>query len=347
VYYDDQSNAGLVPGIVTKLIDVDKVDVLLGGFATNFVAPAMPVFISHNLMFFSLFALDVNSEFHYDRYFSMLPVGGPHPKEAQTEGFFRVAQTLPEKPKTIAIAGADAEFSKNSMEGARALAKRAGIKIVYDHSYPPATIDYTPIVRAMAAANADLVLVCSYPPDTVGMVRAVYEVGLNPNAQLFGGGMVGVQTTSVKTQLGPLLNGIVDYDLWLPWAKFASTEATEFLKKYQARSPAEKIDLLGYYLPPFSYARMQVLQQAIEGTRGLDQAKLAQYMRTHTFKTVVGDVRFGSNGEWAEPRVLEAQFQGVNGNGMAQFETPATEPILWPNSEKNGTLRYPYMSARQ
>jgi len=344
VYYDDQSDPGHVPGIITKLIDVDKVDYLLGATGTNLVAPSMPLVIPRHLTVLSLFALDVNSEFHYDRYFSMIPAGGPAPKESFTQGFFKVAETLSPKPKTIAIAGADAEFSKNAMDGARAMIKRAGYQIVYDHSYPPSTIDFTPIARAIASANPDLVLVCSYPPDTVGMIRAVHEVGLK--AQLFGGGMVGTQTTTFKTQLGPLMNGIVNYDFWLPWAHFASPEAKTFLAEYQKKSPAEQIDLLGYYLPPFAYARMEVLQQAVEGTGGLDQDKLADFFKTHTFKTVAGDIKFGPNGEWAEARSLEVQFQGVQGNGIDQFKTPDTEKILWPPSEKNGDLRVPYSEAQ-
>jgi branched-chain amino acid transport system substrate-binding protein len=344
VYYDDQSNPALVPGIVTKLLDVDRVDILIGSNGTNLIAPMMPLVMSRHLVLLALFGLDVNSKFHYNRYFSVIPAGGPNPKESFTEGFFRVAETLTPKPKTIAIAGADAEFSKNAMDGGRALAKKAGLKIVYDQAYPPQTIDYTPIVRAIGAASPDLVLVCSYPPDTVGMVRAAHEVGLK--ARLFGGGMVGLQTTSFKTQLGPLMNGIVDYDFWVPWAKFASPEAAAFLKEYQAKAPAAQIDLLGYYLPPFSYARMQVLQQAVEATKGLDQTKLANYLRNHTFKTVVGDIAFGSNGEWKEPRVLEVQFQGVEGDGIDQFKRPATEPILWPNASKTGTLREPFSEAQ-
>jgi branched-chain amino acid transport system substrate-binding protein len=91
---------------------------------------------------------------------------------------------------------------------------------------------------------------------------------------------------------------------------------------------------------------MEVLQQAIEGTGGLDQDKLADYFKTHTFKTVAGDIKFGPNGEWAEARSLEVQFQGVQGNGIDQFKTPDTEKILWPPSEKNGTLRIPYSEAQ-
>jgi len=185
------------------------------------------------------------------------------------------------------------------MDGARVLAKQAGLKIVYDRTYPPTTTDYTPIVRAIQSTNPDLVLVCSYPPDTVGMIRAANEVGLK--AKLFGGGMVGLQSTAIKAQLGPLLNGIVDYDFWLPWSGLASAEAKAFLAQYQAKAPSAGVDPLGYYLPPFAYSYMQVLQQAVEGVKGLDQDKLADYLRSHTFKTIVGDVKFGANGEWAEP----------------------------------------------
>ena len=60
VYYDDQSNPSTVPGIYTKLLDVDKVDLVLGPYATNMVAPAMPIVIQRKKTFISLFALDVN-----------------------------------------------------------------------------------------------------------------------------------------------------------------------------------------------------------------------------------------------------------------------------------------------
>src|SRR5215472_12879191 len=75
IYYDDQSNPATVPALYTKLIDVDKVDLTISGYATNMTAPAMPIMIQRNRLFFGLFALAVNSEFHYPKYFSMLPSG--------------------------------------------------------------------------------------------------------------------------------------------------------------------------------------------------------------------------------------------------------------------------------
>ena len=340
VYYDDQSNPSAVPGLYTKLMDVDKVDILVSGYATNMVAPAMPVVMQHDRTFFSLLGLAVNTEFHYKRYFSVTPTGGPKPKESFSQGYFAVAMEQTPKPQTLAITGADAEFPRNALDGVRAQAKALGLKIVYDKTYPPATSDYTPIIRAVQATNPDLFFAASYPPDSVGLIRASSEVGFKP--KMFGGGMVGLQATSIKTQLGPLLNGIVVYDFWLPWAGFATEEGRDFLKKYQAKSAEIGVDLLGYYLPPFGYALMQVVEQAVKGTGGTDDEKLADYARKNTFKTVVGDIRFNDEGEWTEAQVMAVQFQGITGNGVEQFRDPKTEVILWPTKYKTGTVAYPY-----
>ena len=213
VFYDNQSNPANVPGIYVKLLEIDHVDLVISGYSTNMTAPAMPVVMGHNKLFVSLFCLAVNSEFHYPRYFSMLPIG-PDPKHAFSQEYFDLAMTLTPKPKTVAIVAADAEFARNASDGARDNAKAAGLKIVYDSTYPPTTADYSPIVRAVRAANADIIYVASYPPDTAGILRAASEIGLE--AQLFGGGMVGVATAALKTQLGPLLNGVVVQQNWVP-----------------------------------------------------------------------------------------------------------------------------------
>jgi branched-chain amino acid transport system substrate-binding protein len=340
VYYDDQTNPSQVPGLYTKLIDVDKVDIVISGYGTNMIAPAMPVVMQKDRTFFSLFGLAVNSEFHYPRYFSVQPAGGPKPKEAFADGFFEVAMAQNPKPQTLAMTGADAEFPRNAMEGVRNIAKKYNIKIVYDKTYPPTTTDYTPLVRAIAATNPDIFFASSYPPDSVGIVRASSEIGFKP--KIYGGGMVGLQSTAIKSQLGPLLNGIVVYDFWLPWAGFATDAAREFLKKYQAKSAAAGVDLLGYYLPPFAYAIMQVVEQAVIGAGGNNDAKLAEFARKSTFKTIVGDIKFNAEGEWQEAQVLAVQFQGISGNSIDQFRDPKTEVILWPTKYKTGNIIYPY-----
>ena len=308
IHYDDQSNPATVPGLYTKLLDVDKVDLIVSGYGTNLIAPAMPVAISHDRVFLGLFGLAVNSEFHYPKYFSMLP-SGPDPKHAISEPFFKVAMAANPKPKTLALLAEDAEYPKNSSEGVRDHAKSYGLTIVYDKTYPPGTPDFTPIVHAIQATKPEVVFVASYPPGSAGMLRAATESGLK--TRFFGGGMVGLQYTPFKQQFGPKLNGVVDYDFWIPASTMQFPGILDFLKKYQAQAPAEGVDPLGWYLPPFAYANLQVLGEAVEGAKTLDQAKLADYMRTHSFNTIVGDISFGKDGEWSKPRALAVQWQNI------------------------------------
>jgi len=342
VYYDDQSSPSQVPSIYAKLLDIDKVDLIVSGYASTQIAAAMPVAIQRNKLFISLFGTGVNERFDYPKYFSMIP-NGPTPKPAFTRGFFKVAEVQQPKPQTIALAYADAEFGQNACEGARENAKTSGFKIIYDKSYPPSTADFTPIVRAIQAAHPDLLVICSYPLDTVGMIRAMKEVDFRP--KMWGGAMVGLQATVFKTQLGPLLNGVVNFDTWLPVKSMDFPGAMELLRKYQERAKAAGTDPLGYYMPVWAYAYLQVLGDAIAATKSLNDDVLADYIRKTTFTTVVGRVKFGKEGEWAEERTLAAQFQNITNNSIDDFRDLKTEVIIYPPQYKSGEVIYPYEKA--
>jgi branched-chain amino acid transport system substrate-binding protein len=342
VYYDDKSAPQEVPGIYTKLLDVDKVDLVVGGYATNQNAPAMPVVIRKGKTYISLFALDVNDKFKYPKYFSILPTG-PQTKTSFTEGFFRVAEAQKPKPQTVALAFADAEFSQNACDGARENAKKGGLKIVYDKSYPPPpkTSDFTPIVQALKAANADLVVICSYPADSVGIVEAANEIGLKP--KMFGGAMVGLQALVFKNKLKGKLNGIVNYETWVPDKKQMYEGSEDFFKEYQAKAGAAGVDPLGYYLGGWGYAQFQVLEQAIKGANSFDDDKIAAYLRKGSFKTIMGPIKFGAKGEWAEGRMLQVQYHDIT--DAANLETwrgMSYQTVLTPANLKTGNVIYPY-----
>lgn len=339
VYYDDATQPANVPGIYSKLLDVDKVDLVVSSYGTNEIAPAMPIVMRKKLVFPSLFGLAVNDEFKYDRYFQIMPAG-PAPKTDWSRGFFELALEQKPRPKTVAIVAADAEFALNAAAGARENAKKMGFQIVYDKTYPPATTDFSPIVRAIQATHPDMVYVGSYPPDSVGMVKAANEVGLK--TKMFGGGMVGLQFAAIQKNLGPMLNGIVNYDFWVPEPTLDFPGVKEFLAKYQAAAKGKGVDPLGHYLPPYAYAYLQVLGQSVEATKGLDQAKLAAHMHKATFDTVVGKVKFGKNGEWARSRTLQVQFRDVQKDNLEQFAGPGKRIVLYPKEWKSGNIVYPY-----
>jgi branched-chain amino acid transport system substrate-binding protein len=342
VYYDDQTNQATVPGIYTKLLDIDKVDLIIGGYGTNLIESAMPIAIERRKVFIGLFGTAVNSTFNYVNYFSMI-ANGPDPKPSFTKGFLDLAVRQNPKPKTVAIVAADGGHGLYAAEGARENAKAAGLTVVYDRRYPSTTTDLVPVVRAIAETNPDLVIVCSYPPDSVGMVRAVNETGFKP--KMIGGAMVGLQSTAIKARLGPLLNGWTNFDVWLPVPKMQIAGVDELMKKYQSRASIEGVDALGYYMVPWSYAQLQVLQQAIVATQSLDDAKLGDYIRANTFKTVLGDLRFGANGELAQSRVLQVQFRNVKSNDLAQFKDISTQVVVAPTEYESGKLIYPYEKA--
>lgn len=343
VAYDDQSNPGLVPGIYSKLMDVDKVDLLLSN-NTNQTAPAMPLIIQHKRLIMGMFALAINEQFKYPGYFQIQPYG-PNGKDSLTRGFFDNAIAMNPKPTTVALVGADAEFAKNALEGARMQANRLGLKIVYDKVYPPTTVNFTPVMKALQATSPDLVFVASYPSDTVGIIRTAHEINLEP--KVFGGAMVGTQYAAIKQQLGEALNGVVSFEQYIPepTVKFPGIE--EMLKKYQAKAAEVGVDALGYYVPAFVYSALQVLGEAVTKTGGVDQQKLINYIHENTFQTVVGDIKFGSDGEWVEPRMFAVQFRNIKGNDVQQFTQPGKEVIIFPPKYKSGDLVYPFANAQK
>jgi branched-chain amino acid transport system substrate-binding protein len=343
INYDDQSNPSTVPGIYTKLLDVDKVDLVLGGYATNMNAPAMPVIMAKKKTFISLFALDVNHEFHYPKYFSVLPTG-PQTKPSFTEGVFQVAAQQNPKPTTLGLVVEDAEFSNNACDGARENAKKFNMKIVYDKKYPPSTTDYTPIVRAVQAINPDVVVVCSYPLGSVGIVQAVNELNYKP--KILGGAMVGLQATVFKSKLGPKLNGIINYETWVPSDKMMAP-AAGFFKKYQDRAKAEGVDPLGYYLGGWGYAYISVLGDAVTGAKSLDDEKIAAYLRKTTFKTIMGDWAYGPGGEWTKSGMMQVQYHDIKeGAGLETWKGMSYQTVLTPPSLATGKVIYPYEKAK-
>jgi branched-chain amino acid transport system substrate-binding protein len=344
VVYDDQSAPSNVPGLFTKLMTVDKVDLLVGPYATNFTAPAMPAIIQNKKMTISFTAIGINREFNYDKYFSMVPAGTDGVRTF-SKGFFEIAAQQNPKPQTVAILAADAEFARSAADGAKEELKKHGFKVVFDKTYPPSTADFTPVVRAMQAANADIAYIAAYPPDNVGIVRAANEIGFTP--KMFGGAMIGMLITPIKMQLGPVTNGLVISEAFVSSPKLNFPGLDDLMKRYQAKAPELKTDPLGYGFVPFGYAAGQMLSQAVTETKSLDHDVLAKYIHAHSFKTVVGELSFGKDGEWAKPRQVLTQFQNVEPNNLDQFKSGAKQPILWPAEYADGKMIYPYENARK
>nr|WP_315224788.1 amino acid ABC transporter substrate-binding protein [uncultured Flavobacterium sp.] len=339
VCYNDNGDPSQVADIYKKLLDADKVDLVIGGYGTNTLAASMPVIIERNRFLIGLMGLGVNLDLKYPNYFAMIPTG-PKPNSSLTEGFFALASLQNPKPLTVALLSADAEFSKNPVMGAKENAEKYGFQIIYENTYPLSTENFTPLIDEVKSTFADLFFICSYLNDSKGLVRAIHSSDYRP--KMVGGAMIGPQSASVKTELGPLLNGFVNYEYWMPVPKMEFPGVTEMLAKYQAKAKEKKVDELGYYMAPLAYAQMQVLEQAVAATESLNDETLSAYCRTNTFETVIGNVRFGEGGEWAEPRVVQVQFQHIDSNQIDTFKDSRVQVVVEPPAYASGALLYPY-----
>src|SRR2546430_3629599 len=265
VVYDDKSSASETPAIYSKLIDVDKVDLLFAPYATVPTAPIMPLVKQRGLLLMGNFSFQVNSKVGHDMWFNNAPWG---PADSWAASFLDIGQKA--GGKNMALLTADQEFAQNLAVTARDVAKKRNIPVVFDQSYPPNTVEFASIIRALKAAKPDIVYVASYPPDSAGILRAVNEIGIGDDVKIFGGGMVGLQFAAVMENLGSLLNGVVNYNTWLPAKSMYNEGTKDFFEKYTKRAVEAKVDPLGYYLAPFGYAMGQMIEAAVNSTKSLD-----------------------------------------------------------------------------
>jgi branched-chain amino acid transport system substrate-binding protein len=299
----------------------------------------MPVVMQRNMTFLTIFGAGVNESFKYDRHFNVNVVGD-NMKETYAKGFFEVIAQLPSPARSIALVAVDNEFAQKAAESARFFANQAKLRIVYDRSYPPTTVDFTPTVRSIQSARPDVVFIASYPPDSNGILRAVNELRFQP--AILGGAMVGPQLAAMQAQMGPILNNLVNWDTYSPEPTMDFPGVAAFHVKYRELAPAAQTDLLGNYIPPYAYAQMQVLEQTLTRLGRIDQAAMAADMHANEFDTIVGKFRFSKSGEWAEPRNLYCQFQNITDGELEKYKRAGTKVILAPANLKSGAMRAPY-----
>jgi len=288
------------------------------------------------------FSFDVNAQIKHDKWFNNAPWGAGAVAWGGT--FLEAGKQL--GAKSIAFMAADAEFAQNLCTGGRAIAKAIGLQNVYDQNYPPNTVDFSSMLRAVRNAKPDIVFICSYPAESAALVRAVNEIGVGPSVKLIGGGMVGLQFAPIMEALGPMLNGFVNYNSYVPEKTLDNPGIRDFLAKYRTRAVAEKVDPLGFYLPPYNYAIGQMLEQAITATKSIDNKILADYIRKNEMKTIVGDIRYDGVGEWATSKMVMAQFRGIQGKDLEQFRQPGKQVIIAPAAIKTGDV-VPFDQARK
>lgn len=342
VTYDDQSAPAQVPGIYSKLIDVDKVDFLFSPYGANLTATMMPLARQRDRLVIGILTLAANDKLKHDKFFQAAP-WGPNGADDWARGFFDLAKA--QNVRKIAIVAADTEFSKTAAAGGRRVSESMGMEVVAYEIYPPTLNDFSSILRNLRGKQPDAIFLCSYPPDSTAMVRGISEIGVADSVRLFGGGMVGPQYASLLQALGQNLNGIVNFHLYVPEPTLKFPGIESFLTRYEGKAKEAGVDPLGFYIPPFCYAAGQIISEAVKATGSIDQAKVSAWLHANPVETIVGKIAFNDIGDWTERRVLMAQFQGIKGNDLNQFRQPGRQVVLDPPALKSGEF-VPFRQAR-
>jgi branched-chain amino acid transport system substrate-binding protein len=343
VTYDDQSLPATVPGIYSKLVDVDQVDFLMTPYGANLTAPLMPFAKQRDRFVIGIMTLASNDRFKNDKFFQAAP-WGPNSAEDWARGFFDLANA--EGVRKIAIIAADTEFSKTAAAGGKRVCEQFGMQVPVYTLYPPTNRDFSAILRNIRASGAEAVFVCSYPADSTSLLRGIQEIGIGDQVRLFGGGMVGLQYASLLESLGPALNGVTNFHLYVPEPTLKFEGIDNFLTRYAPIARERQVDTLGFYIPPFTYAAGQLIAAAVKATGSLDQGELARWLHANPVDTVVGKITFNEIGDWTERRVLMCQFQGVQGNDLEQFRRPGRQVVVAPEAYRSGKL-LPFAEARK
>ncbi len=292
IIYNDESTPTTAQALYNRLIDQDHADLLLAPYTTLVGGAIVPIVLSHHMMLFNGGFVGINI---FDHARGWVVGTYTYQEPDYPRGIFELIKTLPaaQQPKRVAILTSQNPFTVVAREGFRGqggavnLAKAAGMTVVVDEQYPPATTDFSGLIQKAKAANADLLIELGLPNDELQVARTVKQQDYKPPMFCICGSQM--TTLPAWPKLGDAAEGVMGTTVAWPNQPFPGlADLAEFFKSrgYQA-------------LPTYgvvSQAILEVMTQAVNGAKTLDQEKLKNYIQSATFNTVAGDIKYQSNG---------------------------------------------------
>jgi branched-chain amino acid transport system substrate-binding protein len=291
VYLNDQSSPTTVVTNYTKLIAQQKVNFVFGPFSTLLTVPAAKVAARYGYAFPegagggpAVYALNLPNVF------SVSP-----PVADQLVPFANWVASLPasERPKTAAYPQVNDPFADPMTETAQAILQKAGVKTVYSKVYPAENPDYKAGADAVAATNAQLVIVGSVDVPTVtAFIQAFEQQHYNPKifASTAGPDQGAAFLKSIGAKNAP---GIMVPNGWYGGETNALSQA--MVKAYIAKYGGTSSDINADVAEGYSVG--ETLAAAVAATKSLDNTKVTHYLHSGvTIQTVQGPAKFASNG---------------------------------------------------
>lgn len=277
VCVDDKSNAHEAAEVYKSLLDVEKVDIVIGGYGSASTSLVIPMMAERQKFFVGL----MNKINGIANCFSMIPTE-TKPNTTLTESFFKSLS----RNSSVAILAADSDCTKNAIAGARENVIKNSHRLIFEYNYSLSTSDFTALAEELKLLKPHAIYIAAYASDSLGIIKAINEVGFSPKK-------IGA---SVVQHLG-LKNMYCGVD--------------EVMDQYLSRTSSIEEDTLGYCMAPQAYAQLQIIEEAIKATNSLNDLKLIGHTREAVFKTILGDIKFDKNGECAAPEMLQVQYHKI------------------------------------
>ena len=320
--YDNASDPDTAVADYERLITEDKVDLVVGPFSSRLVIPTSEVAAKYGYAFPEPAG---GAPGVFDRGLTNIFFCQPAPGADQAIPFADYILALPEdvRPKTFAVVSADDPFNLGVVEAAEILLADGGLTSVLKEVYPPDTKDFSSIAAKVADLDPDLILGGTIFEDSVAQIQAYIEAGYQPRGAFFTTGPS--LPKEFDEALGTSTEGIFSA---ISWFEDSTIETNpEFVAAYHDKYGADPIaeDSAN------AYTVGQVLQQAIENTQSIDNAKLIDEMHSATFTTVVGPLKFDEVGR-PQGSFMILQWQGGKYLIVYPDFAKQADPI-WPKPE--------------
>lgn len=286
IYYDDKGDPKVSVRFYEKLINDDKVNFLLGPPGSPLAFGASTVAERYK---FPMIMGASNDPSIYSRGFKYIQ-GVLNLGTGWSTLFFDM---LDKKGlvkngslKTMALLTQDTLYARGVSQGARELAKKYGIDLVFDETAPPDAEDFTAIIAKMKDLNPDIVYVGTFPPFFIKFAKQAAELGLKPKAMECSTCSAG----SVGKGLGPLAQHVSGELYW------------DYSMKYGDRKMLDRtLEISGVNPIQFTFAmialpQFEVLRAAIEKAGTLDPVKVYETIQNIEVDTVMGKYKAVGDG---------------------------------------------------
>ena len=319
IEYDDRTDPGEAIKAVERLATQDKADFIIAPYGTGLNLATAPVFAKYGYPQIAVSSITDKGPELTKRYPTLfLTLGNTTAFANSVADILKKMVDEGKIGKRVAMVNVADAFGIELAEAARPIFKKHGLEIVYDKSYPLGTQDLAPVMKGAKAANPDAFVAWSYPPDTFALAELAKIEGLNVKAYY---SAVATCFPAFGAKYGKSAEGILG-------AGGINPDAPEMKGYFETHKKLTGVDA-DYWAGPVTYASLQVLEQAIEGTGGVDKAAVTDYIKKHSFKTVLGDWTFKNQvieqfwtvGQWQGGKFVGVESTGKAGAKPVQLKT--------------------------